>query len=989
MAKEDGEGDGYGVVLPELGGRQLKYGLKSIIKQEMDTSNWRPTPGGNAGYGESSMAYGDWRSKLQADSRETILNNIVDTLKRHVQFSGHDGVQELKKIAMRFEEKIYTAATSQSDYLQKISLKMLTMETGSQNPMPDKRQSNSAANCVNPLDPGLKSIIKQERDTSNCRHTPGGSAGGDDSSMESGDWRSKLQADSRERILNNIVDTLKRHIPLSGHEELQKYKKLAVRFEEKIYAASTSLSDYLRKISVKMLMLETTPQNLIPEARQTNSASNCVNPSDPVTISSDNGVIKRNKSMSSTSETGKDKMDDNTMKRQRVTSSRNAIILIEGDIHGGPREKDLPSDSDFEEQPRTQVKGMKKVNNDEKLMKMVKVKKANVTKKKEKRIPVGLRTRTSPKTLWETVKMLDENQRAAVRDIGLESLLDLTLDGIPSKLGYYVVDKLDTRHMNLKLRNGAIPITVHSIHELLGLPIGGLDLNSINRAIGDDDITVSWRKQFTKDRMRPKDVMAVIQQTDDAGIKFKLNFLVIVVNTLAECSRVGCCNVRFLSRIQSVDMISKIDWCKYIYDCLATSKRSWKRDSYLSFYTGPLTYLTLLYVESTECDKVHIEHRKPATKAWTLELLRRRQDVELDEGGLGYAPLRGMLTEQRGINTSEGRTSTCEKKEKTPTKLSKEACIQSLNKKIADLLMLRWEADAMLAAAIERFPRDPDFDRIKKKLASIFKNSKWETNEDRNQEVDPPLACAYTPVALSETPVSSNTHVDNLALVEVTQPVTIIMPSISSPLSQYGTRRELDLEKGRENKDVLKRKASSTSLDTKKQRTESGCAERTPSLTDVDLSNVIDTGKMAVVSFKDTEAKLEEKDRENRELKARLLDISSRAREAETKASAFEAGEKAAKSALAEREDEVLKLKTSNETTKKMVKELEERLDKLESFVRLKTRTQTQIMCRYLAGKDGLKDAAVKLDNFLKEVDTEDDLKSDEDVAPQNLTRGL
>ncbi|KAB1218752.1 Mediator of RNA polymerase II transcription subunit 15a [Morella rubra] len=58
----------------------------------------------------------------------------MDTLKRHLPVNGQDGLHELKKIAIRFEEKIYTAATSQGDYLRKISLKMLTMETKSQNP---------------------------------------------------------------------------------------------------------------------------------------------------------------------------------------------------------------------------------------------------------------------------------------------------------------------------------------------------------------------------------------------------------------------------------------------------------------------------------------------------------------------------------------------------------------------------------------------------------------------------------------------------------------------------------------------------------------------------------------------------------------------------------------------------------------------------------------------------------------------------------------
>lgn len=42
------------------------------------------------------------------------FSNIrMDTLKRHLPFSGQEGLQELMKIAVRFEGKIYDAATSQ------------------------------------------------------------------------------------------------------------------------------------------------------------------------------------------------------------------------------------------------------------------------------------------------------------------------------------------------------------------------------------------------------------------------------------------------------------------------------------------------------------------------------------------------------------------------------------------------------------------------------------------------------------------------------------------------------------------------------------------------------------------------------------------------------------------------------------------------------------------------------------------------------------
>ncbi|EOY25958.1 Uncharacterized protein TCM_027316 [Theobroma cacao] len=117
----------------------------------MDNSNWRPTPPS----GEPTMDTGDWRTQLQADSRQRIVNKITDTLKRHLPFSGQEGLNELRKIAVRFEEKIFTAASSQSDYLRRISLKMLTMETKCQNTIP-----NTGTNSK-PPDPGSQAMQNQ------------------------------------------------------------------------------------------------------------------------------------------------------------------------------------------------------------------------------------------------------------------------------------------------------------------------------------------------------------------------------------------------------------------------------------------------------------------------------------------------------------------------------------------------------------------------------------------------------------------------------------------------------------------------------------------------------------------------------------------------------------------------------------------------------------------------------------------------------------
>ncbi|XP_047178118.1 mediator of RNA polymerase II transcription subunit 15a-like [Vigna umbellata] len=100
----------------------------------MDSNNWRPNQGN-----DPTMDTNDWRAQLPPGSRQRIVNKIMDTLKKHNPFFGPDGLQELRQIAIRFEEETFTTATSLPDYLRKISIKMLTMETKSQNTLANSR----------------------------------------------------------------------------------------------------------------------------------------------------------------------------------------------------------------------------------------------------------------------------------------------------------------------------------------------------------------------------------------------------------------------------------------------------------------------------------------------------------------------------------------------------------------------------------------------------------------------------------------------------------------------------------------------------------------------------------------------------------------------------------------------------------------------------------------------------------------------------------
>ncbi|KAM0046512.1 putative coactivator CBP, KIX domain superfamily, mediator complex subunit 15, KIX [Helianthus debilis subsp. tardiflorus] len=85
----------------------------------------------------------DWRTLLPPDSRRKLVDKIMDNLKKQPQFSGPEKLHELKDFALRFEEKYYTAATSQADYMRRISLKLMGIENRSANPMPNSLPSNA------------------------------------------------------------------------------------------------------------------------------------------------------------------------------------------------------------------------------------------------------------------------------------------------------------------------------------------------------------------------------------------------------------------------------------------------------------------------------------------------------------------------------------------------------------------------------------------------------------------------------------------------------------------------------------------------------------------------------------------------------------------------------------------------------------------------------------------------------------------------------
>nr|GEW03734.1 hypothetical protein [Tanacetum cinerariifolium] len=240
---------------------------KQLFESEMDQSNSRPTQVASGLVGGPSMESGDWRAHLQDNMRKRIQNTLIKTFERRLPMIGHERLQDLKKIVVRFEEKVYTVATSQFDGIQRL---VVWSSGGRWLVEAIVNDFDGVVAVYGPI------VVAVEMDQSNLRPTQAASGLVGDPSMKSGDWRAHLQEDMRQRIQNKLIETFKRHLPMTGHEGLQEFTKVAVRFEEMVYTTATSQSDYLRKISSKMLTF--VRSHPMPDLIQATNGLNPVNP---------------------------------------------------------------------------------------------------------------------------------------------------------------------------------------------------------------------------------------------------------------------------------------------------------------------------------------------------------------------------------------------------------------------------------------------------------------------------------------------------------------------------------------------------------------------------------------------------------------------------------------------------------------------------------------------------------------------------------------
>ncbi|KAD6454965.1 hypothetical protein E3N88_09671 [Mikania micrantha] len=146
----------------------------------------------------------------------------------------------------------------------------------------------------------------------------------------------------------------------------------------------------------------------------------------------------------------------------------------------------------------------------------------------------GIVTRSLPKQLFVAIKGMYKRQRECVKNIGFGKLLSFNVNGIPAKkMDHFVVDNFDSKRMLIAAPKGSINIDVNSIHNLLRLPNGGIQISNLTKPEEYSEAYLLWRELYGRRSISPTDIVRNISVNSyDDELIFKLDFLVLFLTTM-------------------------------------------------------------------------------------------------------------------------------------------------------------------------------------------------------------------------------------------------------------------------------------------------------------------------------------------------------------------------------------------------------------------------------------------------------------------------
>nr|KAJ0211996.1 hypothetical protein LSAT_V11C400204840 [Lactuca sativa] len=264
-------------------------------------------------------------------------------------------------------------------------------------------------------------------------------------------------------------------------------------------------------------------------------------------------------------------------------------------------------------------------------------------------------------------------------------------------------------------------VTAESVHDILGILIGGTKLTQLDQWPKDDTSYDEWKQQFKKDSIiQLSAIKNVIVSTTQVDFNFKLNFLVLFVNTFCESTSMGRCNLFPLSYISRRTYISNIEWCSYVLDCLVRTKNSYIPYSDTGFFVGPSTFLVLFYDDNIHSEALTVTRKRPKVCYWSSWTIRSREAFEQEKGKFGLGEINEEFVDEQDEGDTDLEDNDYDKDEDHYVEAYESKMINSFER-------MKEKLNSKLNDAMTKFPEKESFRIFKEKMINMIVKEKTES----------------------------------------------------------------------------------------------------------------------------------------------------------------------------------------------------------------------------------------------------------------------
>nr|GMD34069.1 uncharacterized protein LOC109167340 [Ipomoea batatas] len=118
----------------------------------------------------------------------------------------------------------------------------------------------------------------------------------------------------------------------------------------------------------------------------------------------------------------------------------------------------------------------------------------------------------------------------------------------------------------------------------------------------------------------------------DGGVWFKRLFMVLVCSMFIETQQNGTVGIQALYYLDDVLSIPRMNWCSFVMNVLMETSVEWLKER-SEYFSDSLLFLLVFYVDRIVLFKRYLPRAFPAFIGWTSDLLKDRQNEELNNGG--------------------------------------------------------------------------------------------------------------------------------------------------------------------------------------------------------------------------------------------------------------------------------------------------------------------------------------------------------------------